>query len=272
MPPAEPVRDFFESHPPHAPFASVLRRDPFDRVFRMRDAAWAAALRGMPLSHGERILDVGGADGLMVDRINALRGTRGVAADMALRGLRIARDAAVSAAPVQADALALPFRENVFAGAVSFETLEHLADWAPAVDELVRVTRPGGHMVVSAVSANWTWTWNWWLARAGIDIHSYADHDPARFVDGDRLVAAFENAGADVLDTRLLNSFATLAFDESIMVAALLCERGPAWVGSTFLRAAPLLRALLQPLLVFSERPWRNASRSNSVLVVARKR
>jgi 2-polyprenyl-3-methyl-5-hydroxy-6-metoxy-1,4-benzoquinol methylase len=272
VPPAEPVRDFFETHPPHAPFAADLRRDPFRRVFRMRDAAWASALRAMPLAPGEPLLDVGGADGLIIDRMCALRGTRGIAVDIALRGLRVAKDAAVSAAPVQADALALPFARDAFAGAVSFETLEHLADWTPAIDELVRVTRPGGHLVVSAVSASWKWTWNWWLAKAGVDIHSYADHDPARFVRRDRLIAAFQRAGADVLEVHQLNSFATLIFDEGIMVAALLSERGPRWLGRAFLSIAPAVRAVLQPLFVLSELPWRLASRSNSVLVVARKR
>lgn len=272
MQPADPVRDFFESHPPHAPFSVALRRDPFRHIFRIRDAAWASALRDMPLSAGEPFLDVGGADGLIVDRMHALRGVRGVAVDIAFRGLRAARDAAVAAEPVQADALALPFRDGAFAGSVSFETLEHLADWAPAIDELVRVTRPGGHLVVTAVSANWKWTWNWWLARAGVDIHSYADHDPARFVDRGALVAAFRRAGADVLEVHELNAFGTLAFDEFIMVVALLCDRGPRWLGELFLRVASGLRRLLAPILVVSELPWRLGSRCNSVLVVARRR
>ncbi|MHB8632121.1 MAG: class I SAM-dependent methyltransferase [Candidatus Limnocylindria bacterium] len=271
-PPAEPVRDFFETHPPHSPFAAALRRDPFRRVFRVRDAAWASALRRMPLADGDRLLDVGGADGLIVDRMHALRGTRGVAVDIAFRGLRLARDAAVAADPVQADAVALPFANDTFAGSVSFETLEHLTDWAAAIAELVRVTRRGGHVVVSAVSANWKWTWNWALARAGVDIHSYADHDPARFVDPRALVVALERAGADVLEARELNAFATLAYDELIMVVALLLERGPRWLGRGFLAVAPGLRTVVAPALILSELPWRVTSRSNSILVVARKR
>ena len=272
QPPAEPLRDFFETHPPHAPFAAALRRDPFLQMFRIRDAAWASALGRMPLAFGDTLLDVGGADGLIVDRMHALRGTRGVVVDIAFRGLRTARESAVVATPVQADALALPFADNVFAGAVSFETLEHLADWAPAIDELVRVTRGGGYLVLSAVNANWKWTWNWWLARAGVDIHSYADHDPARFVVRGALVAALERAGAAVLTVHELNSFATLAYDELVMVTALLFERGPRWLGRAFLAVAPVVRRLVAPMLVLSELPWRLASRSNSVLVIARKR
>ena len=84
---SDPVRDFFETHPPHAPFSDLLRPDPFTRVFRARDAAWAAALRRMPLGRGETLLDVGGADGVIADRMHALRGTRGVVIDIAFRGL-----------------------------------------------------------------------------------------------------------------------------------------------------------------------------------------
>jgi SAM-dependent methyltransferase len=268
----DPVRDFFETHPPHAPFAAALRRDPFRHVFRIRDAAWASALRRMPLAAGDPFLDVGGADGLIVDRMHALRGTRGVAVDIAFRGLRAARQSAVATQPVQADAVALPFAENAFAGAVSFETLEHLGDWTAAVRELVRVTRPGGYLVVSAVSARWKWTWNWWLALAGVDIHSYADHDPARFVDRQALVAGLERSGAEVLEVRELNAFATLAYDEVVMVAALLVERGPGWLAGAFLAIASPLRSIVAPVLILTEVPWRLAARSNSVLVVARKR
>lgn len=272
MKPSEPIRDFFESHPPHAPFGDSLRRDPFRRVFRVRDAAWASALRRMPLRPGDTLLDVGGADGLVVDRMHVLRGTRGVVVDIAFRGLLVARESAMGAHAVQADAVALPFPDDAFAGAVSFETLEHLADWPTAIAELVRVTRQGGHVVVSAVSANWKWTWNWWLARAGIDIHSYADHDPSRFVDRDDLVSALERAGADVIEARDLNAFASLAYDELVMATALVIERGPRPVQRGFLAIAAAMRRVVGPILVISELPWRLASRSNSVLVVARKR
>lgn len=269
---SDPVRNFFESHPPHAPFGYALRRDPFNRVYRARDAAWASALRRMPLRPGDRLIDVGGADGIIVDRMHALRGTRGVVIDIAFRGLRLARRSALGAMPVQADAVRLPFADNAFAGAVSFETLEHLADWPAAIHELVRVTRPGSHVVVSAVSANWKWTWNWLLDRGGIDIHSYADHDPSRFVHRGKLVAALESAGADVIEVHELNAFASLAYDELVMLAALLVERGPRWLQDAFLTVASAVRRVVAPVLVFTELPWRLASRSNSILIVARKR
>lgn len=271
-PRAEPDRGFFDERPPNAPFASLLRRDPFRRVFRIRDAAWGAALAAMPLDPGEPFLDVGGGNGLLADRMHALRGVRPVCVDLALRGLRAARDDGIAVRPVGADASALPFPSGVFGGVVSFETLEHISRWEDAVAELVRVTKPGRHIVVSAVSARWKWTWNWWLARVGIDVHSYADHDPSRFVEPDRLRVAFERAGAEVLESRGLNAFATLAYDEAIMLLALLFDRAPRRVAGPFLDASSLVRRVAGPPLVLSEFPWRLLARSNSVLVVARRR
>ena len=271
-PRAEPRRDFFDERPPYSPFAEHLRRDPFDSVFRIRDAAWAHALRRMPLCTGERFLDVGGGDGVLGDRMYALRGVKPVCVDLASRGLVHARDHGVSARPVRADALSLPFADGAFAGAVSFETLEHIEDWPRAVIELVRVTAPGRHVVVSAVSSRWRFTWNWWLDRAGVDVHSYADHDPSRFVDPSELCRSFERAGAEVLEVRKLNAFATLIYDQVIMGAALLLDRGPRRLVAPFIKLAVVARRSLSPLLVLSELPWRLFSRSNSVLVVARKR
>jgi hypothetical protein len=56
------------------------------------------------------------------------------------------------------------------------------------------------------------------------------------------------------------------------MVAALLIERGPRWLARPFLAIASRVRAVVAPVLILTELPWRLARHSNSVLVVARKR
>ncbi len=271
-PQAEPRTTFFDAQPPRSPFSDALRGDPLARAFRIRDAAWLSVLRALPLAPEDWVLDVGGADGVIADRVHALRGTRGVCVDVAMRGLAQARERGVEVRPVAADGRHLPFPSGTFAATLSFETLEHVVPWADVVAELVRVTKPGGAIVTSAVSARWKGTWNWCLDRLGVDIHSYADHDPIRFVDQDDLRAAFAANGAEVRAVHELNAFATLAYDQGVMLAAVLADRAPAGVGNAFLTAATATRRFVGPPLVLSELPWRLLSRSNSILVVARKR
>jgi 2-polyprenyl-3-methyl-5-hydroxy-6-metoxy-1,4-benzoquinol methylase len=54
---------------------------------------------------------------------------------------------------VQADGAALPFEAETFDVVVSFETLEHVAEAVGLVDELRRVLRPHGKLVLSTPNA-----------------------------------------------------------------------------------------------------------------------
>jgi ubiquinone/menaquinone biosynthesis C-methylase UbiE len=60
-----------------------------------------------------------------------------------------------SAAPlVIADATRLPFRDRTFGSAIAAHVLHLFVDWKLAVDELVRVVRPGGVVVASRGAAS----------------------------------------------------------------------------------------------------------------------
>lgn len=71
---------------------------------------------------------------------------------------------------VQGDAMALPFPDHAFDHVVCSEVLEHLPDDTRAVQELYRVLKPGGTLVVTVPSADFPFTWdppNWILKRLG---------------------------------------------------------------------------------------------------------
>jgi SAM-dependent methyltransferase len=63
--------------------------------------------------------------------------------------------AAGRSAFVCADALRLPFRDGVFDAVTLFDVLEHIPDDRRAAAEAVRVTRPGGVVLVSTPTAAW---------------------------------------------------------------------------------------------------------------------
>ncbi len=58
---------------------------------------------------------------------------------------------------VRGDMLHLPFKDNSFDKAVSITALEFIADAKSAVDELFRVTRPGGCVVVATLNSLSPW-------------------------------------------------------------------------------------------------------------------
>lgn len=108
---------------------------------------WAASLIA-----GDEILDAGcgvgcGAAGL------AARAGRVVGVDLALPAITEARrDYGARAEFRVGDLLALPFEEGRFDVITCFETIEHVADTDRALDELHRVLRPGGLLLISSAN------------------------------------------------------------------------------------------------------------------------
>ncbi len=92
------------------------------------------------------ILDAGCGHGFFVQdwaRTNTVVGV-----DLALAMLRLARGVGVNA--YQADARHLPFADLQFDLVIAAELLPHVADAHLLVSELVRVTRPGGAIILSS--------------------------------------------------------------------------------------------------------------------------
>ena len=112
---------------------------------------------------GDLVLDMGcGAGRHAFETVR--RGCRIVALDQDLQELVDVRntfaamisagelDADVEGQPVSADALKLPFSNGTFDRIICSEVLEHIPNDSGAIDELVRVLRPGGSIAITAVS------------------------------------------------------------------------------------------------------------------------
>jgi len=117
-------------------------------VCRYREARTLLRWLGADL-HGVRVLDVAGGDGYWAARARR-RGAWAVALD--LDGGKLRRGGALSVPPglVRGDALTLPFADGSFDRVMSICAIEHFVDGARALDEMVRVLRPGGELVLSA--------------------------------------------------------------------------------------------------------------------------
>lgn len=140
------IRAMFGRVAPRYDLLNHLLSASLDRVWRRQLA------RSLTLPAGARVLDLCCGTG---DQAEALRRSEVeiVAADfclpmLALAKPKFARGETPSPAPLQADALVLPFPNASFdAASVSFG-LRNVADLGRALAELIRVLKPGGELAV----------------------------------------------------------------------------------------------------------------------------
>lgn len=118
-----------------------------------QDRLWRRAVaRSVDAVPGERVLDLAAGTGTSA-RAFAAAGARCVACDFSLgmlcAGLARGRgSAAGSVSFVAGDALALPLRDACFDAVTISFGLRNVADPHAALREMLRVTRPGGRLVV----------------------------------------------------------------------------------------------------------------------------
>lgn len=130
------------------------RPDDWVRVLDRLDAepfyvAYKARLRELlrPVTSGRKYLDVGGGTGTNAQRL-AAGGATVVVVDRARTMTSIACSRGLTRVAI-ADATRLPFATATFTGCVADRVLQRLDDPWAAVTEMVRVTAPGGRVVLA---------------------------------------------------------------------------------------------------------------------------
>jgi dolichol-phosphate mannosyltransferase len=100
------------------------------------------------------VLDVGcGSSAIIGDLVKG-----SVAVDVLIRKLRYARRFGTPLA--QASGFALPFADESFPCVLCSQVIEHVPKTSPILDELCRVLRPGGRLVLGTPDyANWEWVY-----------------------------------------------------------------------------------------------------------------
>ncbi len=102
---------------------------------------------------GDRVLDVGTGPGVLIPYLRALVGVSGqvCAFDLSFEMIRQAyrKPRASNDIIVQANVDHIPFNKNVFDRVVCFAAFPHFKDPARAVQEMGRVLRPGGTLIIA---------------------------------------------------------------------------------------------------------------------------
>lgn len=113
---------------------------------------WRRALaRSVDPQPGERILDLAAGTGTSAGPF-ASAGAFVVPCDFSLGMLKVGRRRSPDLAFVAGDALQLPFRDAVFDAVTMSFGLRNVADAGAALQEMARITKPGGRLVICEFS------------------------------------------------------------------------------------------------------------------------
>ena len=168
----------------------------------------------------ELVLDVGCGLGTLLSTLHRIYGTHGVGIDFSHAGMK----AAITSNPCNndyhvADALMLPFRDESFDLAVSYDVIEHVTEPRRFVSEMARVLKPGGRLLIYTPSRIDRWTWHWWervflRGRYNLGVDNLAGHDPDLFLMPDELSGYLADEGLVDIHTQVFHTLFTLILDE----------------------------------------------------------
>ena len=141
------------------------------------------------------ILDAGCGTGRATQRL-VREGADVVSLDLGYRLVSYTRDN-YTCRPLVGSVIKLPFRDAVFDIVLSTEVIEHTPDPLTAVQELFRIIKPGGHLVLS--TPGWLWQGPIRLASA-LKLRAYDGLE--NFVKPSQLRSTLEDMGGNVLEHR----------------------------------------------------------------------
>jgi SAM-dependent methyltransferase len=119
-----------------------------------RDVLWALVERAR-LGPSPRILDAGCGTGRNLIEFARLGPAEGV--DLSPQAVEFCRRRGLTGVR-EARIEALPYEDGRFDLVLATDVIEHLPDDGAALDELLRVTAPGGRLIVTVPAYRWLWS------------------------------------------------------------------------------------------------------------------
>lgn len=194
----------------------------FQKPKLIRDLAFARQLRALDLQPGERVLDVGCNAGARLEQLRREFGIVGSGLDLSPASVAAGRRRFPALTLTAGDAERLPFPDAAFDAVTSFETFEHLPSPGRALAEMARVTRPGGRLLIYAISRRNALTWHWWLwmlSGGRFGAGALGDHAPDLLVPPEAVPRWAKDAKLQVQGWEFFHSFFTIIYDEVVVYA-----------------------------------------------------
>lgn len=277
--------DHFDRCAQWYPGRALLRANGFRFRFILKDAVIARAIARLGIRPGSRVLDVGCGRGILLDRLGSSYQTHGYGVDVSAGSLKDARaEGTTDKHLIRADARRLPFADNSFEASFSLDVLEHMRGPEEAIEEMLRVVRPGGGLLAYAVSRKHKYTWTWVLTGLyrllRIDYWSWSCHHPGLLIDPADLRGRMKHMQCRELGFEYFHSFFTLLFDNVLQAfwvvltwTGVLSVNGRArenateWIFGIFTGICKIALAPASRL----DTPWVRRGLSNGFLITALK-
>jgi len=269
---------FYDENPALTPWPTLLVKKGLSILYRPKEIFLKKMLTDLRLKQSDMVLDVGCGQGVYLARIVKSYRLSGAGVDISPVSIRYANENFRSnrLKYLVADSLNLPYKDNYFDKVVTFDTLEHIENQGKAVDEMVRVLKPGGRLLIHTLNVNDKYTLDWVWDKMGFDIYSRAFHKRSLFVDPLWIKGRLEKLNVKLDSIKFYDSFFTLAVDEIIMVSASLMLRlglgNSDIVGRVFLFVTSVISKIIYPIVYFLDNIWFSKGYSVGIVVTGEKK
>jgi 2-polyprenyl-3-methyl-5-hydroxy-6-metoxy-1,4-benzoquinol methylase len=250
--------------------------------YSLKAAKNISEIEKLGLKSGMKVLDAGCGPGILINQIKAIYGVNAYGVDLSTLAIKRAKEAGDKKIEYKNGKLEkIPFPTGYFDAVVSFDVLEHVTDKDRVLKEMVRVLKPGGKLLVYAISINDKFTWHWALraitaGRYGVDTEG--GHFRENFVDPAFARKSVIDAGACKVKVNYFHSFFTLLIDEFLFKIQGKLRTDPG-LGADDTAAkisgkksfAYLIMKFIRPVVEAMDIPWSVAGYSNGFFINAQK-
>lgn len=273
----------FDHSSTFSPASTILRKAGFKYHYTLKDKLIAEAIGGIGINPDSRVLDVGCGRGELLDRIRTSYNALCYGVDVSPKSLEEATnrsDPDLNLA--RSDGRQLPFADGSFDLITSLDVLEHIDSADKALREMTRVVRPGGRIILYAVSSENKFTLIWLTQKMyemlGLDHWSWSCHHPDMLIDPEEVSASLTSLNCSLDRSEAFHAFFTLIVDLAMLGSYWLTSkiegnlRLSKRIPSIFRFVIPLstavCRLLFNPLMRL-DNPWLGRGLSNGHLFVA---